>query len=59
MNRCFRQLFHSTVQSSYLRAVEPLWNLCQTGWKLETRSRIALISGASESDFSHEGWMSN
>jgi hypothetical protein len=59
MNGDFRQFFHSTVQSSYRRAVESLWKLCQTGWEPGNRAHIAWTFGAHECDFSHEGWMWN
>jgi hypothetical protein len=55
MNRSFHQFFHSPVQSSYLRAVEPLWNLCQTRIELKNRLSLTVISAAPQTDFSHEG----
>jgi hypothetical protein len=55
MNRSFHQFFHSPVQSSYLRAVEPLWNLCQTRTELGNRPSLTVISAALKADFSHEG----
>ncbi len=59
MNRGSGQLFHSTVQSSCLRAVESLWILCQTGTELGDRPFLTVISGADRTDFSHEGLRRN
>jgi len=55
MNRSFHQLFHSPVQSSSLRVVEPLWNLCQTRAELKKRPSLTVISAARRTYFSHEG----
>ena len=59
MNRGFLHFFHVTVQSSSRRAVEVLWNLCQTRTELNQRSSLTVISAAYRTDSSHEEsrWM--